>query len=360
MNQILFTGDEGPENNQQNFKKQKQPKAPKFKPKKNEVPNFKSFRADYNSNTMNYNSNQVNYSNSNYTSNKVVDVKKIVIFFSISIIILGFCFIGGSIYAKDQINSEVEANATPLVNVTRNDENNTLDISVNHIRGIKQITYQWNDDEEQVINENNQKAVTETIDLLGGKNILTITVTEENGQTVRYQKEYSVGNVPTITLENVDNGVKIIAYAEDTIDNVKYSWDDGEYTTIEVGEKNYEGTINAPKGRHSLKIIVTDEEGIPAEKTTTVIGATVPVIDVKLGRKDGAIYFVINASDEEQLKNVTVKINGEEVENVQVNEKTYYAEIKAVDGQNTLEIVAENNNGLKTTITKNLDTSTLN
>ena len=40
MNQILFTGDEGPENNQQNFKKQKQPKAPKFKPKKNEVPNM--------------------------------------------------------------------------------------------------------------------------------------------------------------------------------------------------------------------------------------------------------------------------------------------------------------------------------
>ena len=359
MNQILFTGDEGPEKNQ-NFKvKQKEPKAPKFKPKKNEVPNFKSFRADYNSNSMNYNTNQVNY-NSNYTSKKIVDIKKIVIFFSISIIILGFCLIGGSIYAKDQINDEVEANATPLVNVTRNDENNTLDITVSHIRGIQQITYQWNDGEEQILNENNQKNVTETIDLMGGKNILTITVTEENGQTVRYQKEYSVGNVPTITLENVDNGVKIIAYAEDTINNIKYSWDDGEATTIEVGEKNYEGVINAPKGRHSLKIIVTDEEGIPAEKTTTVIGATVPVIEAKLGRKNGEIYFVINVEDEEQLKNVKITLNDEEVENVQVNDKTYYVEVKALDGENRLVIEAENNNGLKTTERKSLDTSTLN
>ncbi len=333
MNQILFTGDEGPE------KKQKEQY---INPKKQKAPNF---------NTIAQN---------NYTSKKVVGINKIVIFFSISIIILGFCLIGGSIYAKEQINEEVEANATPLVNITRNDNNNTIEISVSHIRGIKQITYQWNEGEEQVINENNQKNVTETIDLIGGKNILTVTVTEENGQTVRYQKEYSLGNIPTITLENVDNGVKIISYAEDIIDYITYSWDEGEETTIEVGDQNYEGVISAPKGRHSLKITVVDQQGIPAEKTTTVIGATVPVIKVQLGKKDDGLYFVINIQDEDNLKNVKITLNDQEAENIEVNDKTYYAEIKLEDGENRLMIEAENSNGLTATEKKSFDTNSLN
>lgn len=330
MNQILFTGDDDRERIEPKTKKQKMPKVKSY--------------------------NQIN----SYTTNKTVDIKKIVIFFSISIIVLGFCLIGGSIYAKEQINEEVKANATPLVNINQNDSNQTIDIVVNHIRGIQEITYQWNDGEVKKINGNNQNNISESIELIGGKNILTVTVTEENGQTVRYQKEFSFGNIPTITLQNVDNGVKIISYAEDTIDYLEYSWDDAEPTVVNVGKKDYEGTITAPKGRHTLKITVVDKKGIPAEKTTTVIGATVPVIETKLGRKDGAIYFVINVEDEDQLKNVKITLNDEEIENVQVNEKTYYVEIKAIDGENRLIIEAENRNRLKTIDKKGLDTNSLN
>lgn len=132
---------------------------------------------------------------------KTLPVNVIIVFFAVSIIILGICMISGSVYAKEKINEVVEANAKPQVDITRNDDNNTIEINVKHVRGITKIAYKWNDEDETVINGKNRKNVTETIDLIGGENTLTVSITEENGQTVTYEKKYKVGNIPVIKLE---------------------------------------------------------------------------------------------------------------------------------------------------------------
>lgn len=335
MNQILVTGEERIENNQRMNKPEKAPKQPKQpKPKKQK---------------------------NQYTGEKkVVSINKIVIFFAICIIVLGICFICGSIFAKDKINKTVEETATPLVEINKSEDDKYVEVEVSHIRGIKTIAYKWNDGEEQIINGNNQKNVNQKIDLIGGKNTLTVSVTEENGQTVTYQKEYSVGNVPEITLENVDNGVKLIAYAQDKIQYITYKWDDGEEKRVEIGRERYEGILATPKGRHTLKIVVVDMKNIPAEKTTTVIGATAPAISIKLGRRDNRLFFVINAEDEEKLSSLIVKINGEEKQNLKLNDKAYYLEVEVLEGDNHLEVQAQNNNGLKTTEVRDFNPSTLN
>ena len=77
---------------------------------------------------------------------KVVPINGIVSFFAITIIILGICRISGSVYAKDKINSVVEANAKPQVEINRNDEDNTIELNVQHIRNITKIVYRWNDE----------------------------------------------------------------------------------------------------------------------------------------------------------------------------------------------------------------------
>lgn len=326
MNQILVTGEERIENNQGINKSQK--------PKKQKQ---------------------------QYTGEKkLVSINKIVIFFSICIIVLGGCFIGGSIFAKDKINKTVEETATPLVEINKSENDDYVEIDVSHIRGIQTISYKWNDGEEQIINGNNQKNISQRIDLIGGNNTLTVSVTEENGQTVTYQKEYSVGNIPEITLENVDNGVKLTAYAQDIINYITYKWDDGEERKVEIGKERYEGILATPKGRHTLKIVVVDMNDIPAEKTTTIIGATAPTISLKLGRRDNKLYFVINAEDEEKLSNLIVKINDEEKENIKLNDKTYYLEVEVLEGDNHLEVQAKNNNGLTTTEIRDFNPSTLN
>ena len=284
---------------------------------------------------------------------KVVPINGIVSFFAITIIILGICMISGSVYAKDKINSVVEANAKPQVEINRNDEDNTIEINVKHIRNITKIVYRWNDEEETVLygkNGESSKNVSETIDLIGGKNTLSVGITEENGETVTYEKTYTAGNIPEIKLEAVSNGVKVIATSETTIDYISYNWDDGEEEKITVGDKNYEGTINTPRGQHTLKIEVVDTNNMKANKTQTVVGDTEPTLEIKPQYVDGKVAFVINASDDEKITKVEITHNGGEKQVIDVNDLTYKKDIIMTTGEtNTLIVKVTNLNGLAKT-----------
>ena len=287
---------------------------------------------------------------------KVLPVKVIVSFFAICIIILGICMISCSVYAKDKINEVVEANAKPQVEINRNDDNNTIEINVNHVRGITQIAYRWNDEEETVIDGNNQKNVSETIDLLGGQNTLTVTVTEENGESVTYEKQYKAGNIPTIKLEAVSNGVQLTSTIESTIKYIVYSWDDGEEQKIEVGDSSYEGIINAPKGEHMLKITVVDENNMEAKKEQKVVGDTEPTLTVKPDYVNGKVSFVIDAEDDELIRTVEITHNGGTKQTIDVNDTKYHNDLEMTTGEtNTLIVTVTNKNNLQKTLRVKFD-----
>ena len=283
---------------------------------------------------------------------KVLPVNVIVSFFAISIIILGICMISGSVYAKDRINEVVEANAKPQVEINRNDDDNTVEINVTHIRGITKIAYRWNDEEETVIDGKNRKNISETIDLIGGKNTLTVAITEENGQTITFDKTYTVGNIPEIKLEAVSNGVKLTATSEAKISYIVYNWDDGEEQKIEAGDTDniYEGVINAPKGQHTLKIEVVDTNNMKAKKTQPVVGDTEPTLNIKPDYVDGQVAFVINAEDDEKITKVEITHNGGTKQVIDVNDKTYHKDLIMTTGEtNTLIVTVTNINGLTKT-----------
>ena len=287
---------------------------------------------------------------------KVLPVKVIVSFFAICIIILGICMISCSVYVKDKINEVVEANAKPQVEINRNDDNNTIEINVNHVRGITQIAYRWNDEEETVIDGNNQKNVSETIDLLGGQNTLTVTVTEENGESVTYEKQYKAGNIPTIKLEAVSNGVQLTSTSESTIKYIVYSWDDGEEQKIEVGDSSYEGIINAPKGEHMLKITVVDENNMEAKKEQKVVGDTEPTLTVKPDYVNGKVSFVIDAEDDELIRTVEITHNGGTKQTIDVNDTKYHNDLEMTTGEtNTLIVTVTNKNNLQKTLRVKFD-----
>lgn len=287
---------------------------------------------------------------------RVLPVNVIVIFFALGIIILGICMISGSVYAKDRINEVVLASAKPQVDITRNDDDNTVEINVNHVRGITEIAYRWNTDEETVIEGNNRKNISEKIDLIGGENTLTVTITEENGQSVTYEKKYQVGNIPVIKLEAVSNGVKLTATSEAKIENIIYNWDEGEEQKIEVGNTSYEGIINAPKGKHILKIKVVDENKMEAKKEQEVVGDTEPTVTVKPQFVDGKVAFVIEASDDEKLEKIEITHNGGAKQTEEINGTTYHKDIIMTTGEtNTLIVTATNLNGLTKTVRVKFD-----
>ena len=287
---------------------------------------------------------------------KVLPIKVIVSFFAICIMILGICMISGGVYAKDKINDVVEANAKPQVDINRNDDNNTVEINIKHIRGIKQISYRWNDEEENVIDGKNQKNISETIDLIGGQNTLTVTITEENGQSVTYEKQYKVGNIPVIKLEAVSNGVQLNSTSETKIDYIVYNWDDGEEQKIEVGNTSYEGRINAPKGKHILKIRVVDVNQMEAKKEQEVVGDTEPTATVKPQYVDGKVAFVIDAEDDENITTVEITHNGEAKQSENVGNTTYHKIVEMTEGEtNTLIVTVTNINGLQKTLRVKFD-----
>ena len=287
---------------------------------------------------------------------KVLPVKTIVSFFSICIIILGICMISCSVYAKDKINEVVEANTKPQVEINRNDDNNTIEINVKHIRGITKIAYKWNDEEQKVIEENNQKNISETIDLPGGENKLTVTITEENGESVTYEKQYKAGNIPVIKLEAVSNGVQLTSTSEVEISYILYNWDDGEEQKIEVANKSYEGIINAPKGEHLLKITVVDENNMEAKKEQKVVGDTEPTLTIKPDYVEGKVAFVIDAEDDELIRTVELTHNGGTKETINVNDTKYHNDLVMTEGEtNTLIVTVTNKNGLQKTLRVKFD-----
>ena len=281
----------------------------------------------------------------------VLPINVIIFLFSLCIIVLGICLVSGSIYSKKQINQTVEANKKPEISVERNDDDNTISINVTHIRGIETIAYSWNDGEEITIEGEGQKTISEKIGLIGGTNTLKIVVTEENGETQTLTKEFTVGNVPEIEiLGAVDNGIQIAASSEEQINYIQYSWDDGEMQKINVGEAEYEGIINAPKGLHTLKIEVVDTNGMKAELKQNVVGDTEPTVNIKSELVGKKATFVIDVEDDEEITIIQIVHNEGEKETINVNARTYHNEITMTEGEiNTLMITAINKNGLQKT-----------
>ena len=317
-----------------------------------------------------FKNNNINYGNYNqnkkqkvYKEKSVIEINKIVIFFAISILILGICIIAGSIYAKDKINKNIEENATPVVNFNFNEDESSVDISVHHPKGITQVIYTLNNQDEKVIEGNNQQDIKTTVKLDGGKNKIVVKATDEMNHLVEYEQEYTVGNLAQIDLNNVDNAVKLTVTSVEKIKKVSYKrhiartkskshakvsykWDDEQEKVIEVNSTQYSERITAPVGKHTLKIEVIDDKGIKTEKTQVVIGAKVPEIKVQAIKKlDGNVYYSISIKDEVILKNVKITLNDEEKVNIDVNSSEYTTEIVLQKGfDNKLIIEASNEN----------------
>lgn len=282
---------------------------------------------------------------------KVLPINGILIFFAISIIILGICMVIGGKYSKDKINAEAEASIKPQISLERNDDDNTITILVTNIKEIKEVTYRWNEEEIIMIDGKSRKNIVEKIDLINGENTLKVTATGENGQKVNLEKKFTyINNVPNIELEAVANGVKVIATSDEIIEYVQYGWDDGEMQKVEVGKEKYEGIINTPKGKHTLKIEVVNTSGGKANEERVIVGDTEPTVNIESKLVDGKITFVIDIEDDEKIETIEITHNGGEKQIIEVNDKTYHKEVIMTEGElNTILVKAINLNGLTKT-----------
>lgn len=286
----------------------------------------------------------------NTNKNNKLPIKGVMIFFVICLIVLGGIIICGSLYGKYRLNESIEANIKPEIAVTKNDDN-TINIIITHKKGLKSASYQWNEDDAVILQTENKEneMINNTIDLPEGINTLKVIAVGVNEQESSITQQYILTK-PTIELYPVDNGIQIVASSSEIIEYVQYNWDDGEIQKIEVGEEKYEGIINTPKGKHTLKIEVVNISGEKTEEIRTIVGDTEPTVKIESKLIDRKATFVIDVEDDEKIETIEITHNGGEKQVIEVNEKTYHKEVIMTEGElNTILIKATNLNGLTKT-----------
>lgn len=282
-----------------------------------------------------------------------IDIKKIVVFFAIAIIIFGVVLICVGSYAmitgtkkpeQPEDNPQVE-NAVPDVNIERTEDN--ILINIKHTKPIAMVTYNWNNETEQIIETNNNLEISEEIELPYGNNTLNVTVTDSDGKESNYVKEYiSDGDgKPVIELLlTKENKIRIKVQDTQGLKYIRYTWNSGNYTTVKANIDNLkliDETVEIPLGQNTLRVEAVNVDSMITTKELEVKGVRRPVVSLKLQGTD----LVIKAEDQVGLKVINFTINGQKYQmNCQERKLIEYKQ-PLEQGENIVELTAENIEG---------------
>ncbi len=250
-----------------------------------------------------------------YTQNKNKgnsEVRGIVIFFAVAIIIFGISFTAQGSYALIS-NSKVEEDSQeigPNIQVDRNDAQ--IKISLESQKPIYTVAYNWNGEDERTIDAGASTSFETNIDLPKGTNILNITVIDINQKSYQYQKEYYVEtpDKPTIELF-VTNQNQIRMTAEDAagLTGLVYTWNNDQPITVQPSQEDnrkIEATVDIPIGQNTLNVSATNQNNKQTIKTIDIKGVKKPIITL-LKEADG---LYIKVEDELGIKEINYTLNG--------------------------------------------------
>ena len=245
------------------------------------------------------------------------DIRSVVRFFAIVIIIFGLILSGSSAYGMFQEVQERKARSVPVVTTQRN--GNSINLIVKNDIGIKTIKYSWNSSTETVVQGKNKTQVETTINIIPGNNRLNITVIDVNNAITTYVKNYiqeeKDTTEPVITIENEDPRIKITVTDDTALDYIVYKYGDNEEVKVEASAEDptkIEAYIdNVLETQLTLKVEAVDKAQNFATKEQEVKGATKPKIEVYADPVDPS-YLIIKVTDNDGLRMVAFYVNEDE------------------------------------------------
>lgn len=251
------------------------------------------------------------------SSGAKADIKKVIRVFCILIIVFGIGLAGKSSYAIIQnlsSNSNVAKEQKPNVNIEK--DGNDVVVKVSHQREITKMSYQWNNEAEQIINGNGTGSLEARITLPIGNNTLHLAITDISGNTTSFEREYVTdAEEPQIKIalsENNSNKVKVTAKDLVALSFVTYRWDDEQEIKIEPSEESkaqIEFEIDIPKGTHTLTVNAVNSNNITKTEEQKVKGVTKPKISVEEAPGNPK-YLILTITDEAGVKGAYYELNG--------------------------------------------------
>lgn len=281
------------------------------------------------------------------TSNPA-DIKSVLKFFSISLIVFAIFLIGTVTYSMYGNKSSKQSQANKPTISIENKTDTTALLKVTHNKNIEKVEYGWNDNEKTIIKGDQRRYIEQQVDIPSGTNTLYVIVTDEEGQEMTYEKQYEISS--NINLEVSGNKIKITYDGDKNISYMTYRWDDGDETTVNINNTSISQEIEAIKGLHTLTVVVVDEDNNTDTKTQKINGVSKPKVTIDLDST--RTHFVINASDDEGIKKMEIRLNQDDSKkyliNVNDNEKdiqyTFPPEIQ--NGENLIEVKVYNINDI--------------
>lgn len=166
-------------------------------------------------------------------------------------------------------------------------------------------------------------------------------------------------NMPIVNIKRINDSVKVTVDGINTIQNLKYSWNDTEETTIPVENTYVEEDILLPMQNSILNVWVEEENGrvIKYHKEFIIEGLdiTQPDIEIKEENTEGSIRII--ATDETSMSYITYKINEENevrIDKSEVEDKTINYILKLERGENKVVITAVDESGNIGTLEKTI------
>ena len=280
------------------------------------------------------------------------DIKNILRFFAVVLIIFAIVMIGHSSYA---IYRDAKGNNTnDLANISITRVNDTLLVDVQSTYIIDRFKYSWRNSQQTSVPEESTSFQEEII-LPSENNILTIVLEDETGRATTYTREIILDGIdivePSIEVEQGQGLSAIITATDETqINYMTYRIDDGEEIRIDknnVADKTIKYAVtDMPRGEHVIYVTAVDSFGNTEEiEKTIIVSSEMPTIDsIDIDEENGKI--LIKASDVDGLQSIEVNINGAEyhMDNINRTEATFSLNLR--QGTNTLSIKLTNVNGL--------------
>ncbi len=282
-------------------------------------------------------------------SNKQTDIKNIIMFFAISLIIFGIVLSGEGTYAIYKSIEDTKPSNIPKVTIQRvNDE---AIVNIKHNKQIMKISYSWDNGEENVVPINDYTA-QETITLLEHNSTLKLIVEDITGKQITYQEEFLLDGVditkPTIQINtsNGSNKMVIIAKDETAMLRMTYQWEGEEEKTFYAetnNEKELTQELILTPGSKIIRVIAEDLNGnIEEIEKEVVISTSKPTMSVL---KDGN-QVIFEAKDQDGIKDILVNLNGETYSAKDINLKEVkVGPLTLKEGNNILSIEVTNVNG---------------
>lgn len=257
--------------------------------------------------------NQILYTEPSKKTKGPVEIKKIVLFFSIAIIIFGIILLGQGSYAIYKQKEESKINNT-IPNIQIDRQETKAKISVTHNKAIAELVYTLNNGEEKTIPGNGNTTIEKEVELSVGNNVLSVKAIDINGKEASTQVNFEVETDLKIELAVIGNKIKITASdTQEGMNYLTYKWNNDEETRVDINAENQatiEVEADIPVGLNTLIINAVNKNNVVKTKEQEVKGVKKP--EISAYQEDD--YIVITVKDEEGIQTIEHNLNNGEVQ----------------------------------------------